>query len=42
MESVHKVAQWVLETPKWFIATLDKELHMEVHVTITGIVVVLC
>ena len=36
-----KVAWWVLETPKWLNAALDKELRMEVHVTITGIAVVL-
>ena len=36
-----KVAQRVLETPKWLNATLDKELHMEARVTITCIAVVL-
>ena len=38
---MREVAQWVLQTPKWLNAALDKELHMEACVTITGIAVVL-
>ena len=38
---MRKVARQVLETPKWLNTTLDKELCMEVRVTIMGIVVVL-
>ena len=41
MEAMQEVALRVLETPKWLNATLDEELHMETHVTITGIAVVL-
>ena len=41
MEAVCKVAQWVLETPKWLNAMLDEELHMEVHLAVTGIAVIL-
>ena len=36
-----KVAWQVLETPKWLNTALDDELRMEVHVTTTGIAVVL-
>ena len=41
MEAVREVARWVLETPKWLNATLDEELHVEAHVTITSIAAVL-
>ena len=36
-----KVAWWVTETPKWLNAATDKEFHMEVCVTVTGITVIL-
>ena len=38
---MHEVARWVLEIPKWLYATLDEKLHMEAHITIMGIAVVL-
>ena len=41
MESVREVARQVLESPKWLNAALDKELRMEAHVSITGIMVIL-
>ena len=41
MEAIQEVARRILETPKWLNATLDEELHMEVCVTIMGIVAVL-